>query len=426
VRAKYWILIAIALGFESVDAAPQWQVLPGAPVAIRIDDLHFIDANNGWVGTGEGRIYHTSDGGVSWALQHDDPDLYFRCIRFADAQRGFAGTLTSSAILYHTVNGGGDWTPVSGLPELQPNAVCGISIATPQVIYCVGSYSGPARILKSADGGSTWSSTDLAPLATTLVDVYFRGATEGFAVGSIGVFYAGSRSVVLHTTDGGTTWQQLYVGSRLGEWGWKISFPTPTVGFVSLERFQGPMFILKTQDGGSTWSELPFEDYNEQGIGFATPEVGWIGGADNPTFGTTDGGATWEQTRWGDYINRFQFLSPTLGYATGVSVYRYAETSVATPDASPRQHRALAAPNPFGSRTTIRFSLPSPERVQIFIADPSGRVVRRLENGRREAGSHVVEWDGKDDSGASTPPGIYLYVLHAGTQHQMGKVARVR
>lgn len=419
------LVAATLAGVAVARATPMWQALPAAPTSIRMDGLSFVDANHGWVGSAEGWIYRTTDGGASWTLQLNSPTNYIRCVEFADMQNGWAGTLNSGAILYHTSNGGDTWTPVPNLPDLKPNAVCGIWVASPRVIYCVGSYSGPARMLKSADGGLTWTSKDLAPLAGTLVDVYFRNDSVGFAVGGVGAFGDTTRSVVLQTTNGGATWTQRYVGNRLGEWGWKISFPTPTIGYVSLERNQGPMFLLKTIDGGSTWSELPFEDYNEQGIGFATPDIGWIGGYSNPTFGTTDGGATWNPTPWGDYIDRFQFVVPTLGYATGVTVYRYQETALAVPGAGTARPRSLAAPNPFVNHTTIRFSLRGPIRVQLFIADPAGRIVRSLEDGPRGAGTHVVEWDGRDDRGTPAPAGIYLYVLHAGDQHEMGKLVRV-
>jgi len=426
VRTTWWLSLTTALCFGSAAAAPQWQALPAAPVAVRIDDLHFLDASHGWVCTGDGRIYRTTDAGESWELQHDDPSLYFRCIRFADAQRGWAGTLSSNALMFQTVDGGAHWTQVTSLPFLLPNALCGMSVPSAQVMYGVGSYSGPARMIKTTNGGATWSSKDLAPLASTLVDVYFKSVDEGFAVGSVGDFPTQNSAVVLHTTDGGTTWQQRYVGSRLGEWGWKISFPTPSVGYVSLERLQGPMFFLKTEDAGLTWAELPFPDANEQGIGFATPDVGWVGGADNPTYGTTDGGATWDVTPWGEYLNRFQFLTPTLGYGSGVTVYRYAEGPVAVVAPPKPRPRALAAPNPFGSVTTIRYALERAEQVQLLIADPSGRIVRTLEHGTRGAGSYLVKWDGKTDRGADAPAGIYLYVLHAGDRHEMGKLVRVR
>jgi photosystem II stability/assembly factor-like uncharacterized protein len=427
VRTISWCLLAFLVGAASVDAAPQWQALPGAPMAIRIDDLHFLDASHGWVATGDGGIYRTTNGGASWDLQLEDQAVYFRCIRFADSQRGFAGTLNSAELMYRTTNGGLNWTLATNIPEPTPNALCGMSIGSSQVIYGVGSYSGPARMIKSTDGGATWTSKDLAPLANTLVDVYFTSATNGLAVGSIGSFPYQSRAVVLQTADGGNTWQQRYLGNRLEEWGWKISFPTPTMGYVSLERLNsGPMFLLKTQDGGATWAELPFVDENEQGVGFATTTIGWIGGANNPTYGTVDGGTTWTPTPWGDYLNRFQFLSPNLGYGSGVTIYKYSDALVSVGDGPKPKLEPLAAPNPFASRTTINFSLETAEQVRLFVADPAGRLVRTLEDGVLDAGPHVVTWDGRNDRGVEAPAGIYLYVLHAGARHDMGKLVRVR
>ena len=83
-------------------------------------------------------------------------------------------------------------------------------------------------------------------------------------------------------------------------------------------------------------------------------------------------------------------------------------------------------PNPFGPRTTIEFVLPRASRVRLLIADPAGRVVRMLEDRERSAGPHRIEWDGRTDSGTPAPAGVYLYVLDAGEQHEMGKLVRVR
>jgi len=245
-------------------------------------------------------------------------------------------------------------------------------------------------------------------------------------VGGRGEFPFTVRSVVLHTTDGGATWHERFFGSRLHEWGWKISFPHPDTGYVSLERASPPMFVLKTVNRGLSWTELPFEDYNEQGIGFATPRVGWVGGGDNPTFGTVDGGLTWTVTPWGESVDRIQFLSPTLGYASGAAVYKYSEGNLDTEPSPPPRASLVATPNPFTPRTTIHYTLAQATEVKLFIADPAGRVVRVLTRERQPAGRHRVEWDGRGDDGRELPSGIYLYALNAGTHHEMGKLIRVR
>jgi len=138
------LLILLATGAGS---APSWYALPGAPVTSRIDDLHFIDPQTGWIATGDGAIYRTDDGGASWSPQFSDAGHYFRCIRFADSLHGFAGTLTSSNVLYRTTNGGTNWEPVTNLPVPRPNALCGLSAPSSQVVYGVGSYSGPPRVI---------------------------------------------------------------------------------------------------------------------------------------------------------------------------------------------------------------------------------------------------------------------------------------
>src|SRR5262245_2975822 len=224
VLASSW---CIGLTAAPAGAEPRWRALAGAPTSIRFDDLCFLDEAHGWVCDGEGQVFRTQDGGASWDMLRNNPNAYLRAIRFADTQHGWIGALFTDTLLYQTTNGGALWTGVVNIPEPRPNAICGLSIASPQVIYGVGSYAGPARVIKTVDGGATWTSQDLDPLASTLIDVYFRSPDQGFAVGSVGQFPNANRAVVLYTSDGGITWQQRFLGSRFGEWGWKISFITP-------------------------------------------------------------------------------------------------------------------------------------------------------------------------------------------------------
>jgi hypothetical protein len=72
-------------------------------------------------------------------------------------------------------------------------------------------------------------------------------------------------------------------------------------------------------------------------------------------------------------------------------------------------------PNPFSSRTTIRFDLPIETSVRLVIFDAQGRVVRRLVNGRVPAGFQSVEWDKRDNGGRQVGSGVYLYRIQAGS-----------
>jgi hypothetical protein len=74
---------------------------------------------------------------------------------------------------------------------------------------------------------------------------------------------------------------------------------------------------------------------------------------------------------------------------------------------------AQNVPNPFGPSTTIQFALAQPGWVSLGVYDVSGRPVRILVEGRREARHYSVSWDGRDDEGNAVAPGIYLYKLEA-------------
>jgi len=71
-------------------------------------------------------------------------------------------------------------------------------------------------------------------------------------------------------------------------------------------------------------------------------------------------------------------------------------------------------PNPFNPKTTIRFSLPETAQAELSVYDVEGRLVRALQAGRLEAGTHAIDWDGRDEAGREAAAGVYLYRLTAG------------
>jgi hypothetical protein len=67
-----------------------------------------------------------------------------------------------------------------------------------------------------------------------------------------------------------------------------------------------------------------------------------------------------------------------------------------------------AAPNPTTTGTTFRLASPLAGEQSLLVQNIAGRVVRRLDAGGFAAGARAVTWDGRDDRGASVPPGVYL------------------
>jgi hypothetical protein len=71
-------------------------------------------------------------------------------------------------------------------------------------------------------------------------------------------------------------------------------------------------------------------------------------------------------------------------------------------------------PNPFGAGgTAIAFELAKQGRARMTIYDVAGRRVRTIFDGALGPGRHIQWWDGRDDRGAMTAPGVYFYRLQA-------------
>jgi len=66
-------------------------------------------------------------------------------------------------------------------------------------------------------------------------------------------------------------------------------------------------------------------------------------------------------------------------------------------------------PNPFNPTTTISFEMTREGLITIDVYNSKGQKIRSLVNGVRNAGGHMVVWDGHDDSGIAVSSGIYFY-----------------
>ena len=406
-----------------------------APVASsRTDDIWFIDPSTGWAVNSNGQILKTFDGGATWVEQFRST-AYLRCVGFANASRGWVGTLSGSQRLYHTRDGGRSWALVTNIPAVAPSAICGLSVVNESVIYASGTNfpDQPPRMMKSIDGGEIWTGWDMSQHATLLVDTFFATPDRGWVVGGKATVPNPTRDdvkpVVLFTDDGGRTWTNRVASMSddfpFGEWGWKIQFLDERTGFVSLENLTAAA-ILKTTDGGLSWVRKAVEDpqgnANLEGIGFLDDQQGWVGGWGTEDFTggfsseTQDGGSTWQNANHiGRFINRFRFFGTpvTIGYASGRTVFKYSREPVPVPGPTLQALERTDEPRWIegSERIEIVYDVPADARaVAIDIWDRFGRYVRKLrDDGHPPAGRTAVAWDLASDAGTPAPPGIYIY-----------------
>ena len=83
-------------------------------------------------------------------------------------------------------------------------------------------------------------------------------------------------------------------------------------------------------------------------------------------------------------------------------------------------------PNPFNPSTVIGYRLEEAGEVRLSIYNLLGQHVANLVTARQAAGSHQVEWNGRDEYGRPVPSGIYFYRLTTGEFAQTRRMLLLR
>ena len=83
-------------------------------------------------------------------------------------------------------------------------------------------------------------------------------------------------------------------------------------------------------------------------------------------------------------------------------------------------------PNPFNPSTSIPFTMTMTGHVTLSIYDVHGTHVATLLDERRDAGEHIAQWNGRTDSGAIAPTGVYFARLQAGGAEESRKIVLLK
>ncbi len=360
---------------------PEWSQFPSQPGSTdRSDDIFFISETVGWAikrGAAGNYIYKTTDGGESWITQFNQPSAstHFRALGFVNDTRGWVGNLGQGSFssasdttpLYETFDGGTTWTAVPGLPS-NIIGICAIHVLDNNTIFAGGRVRGPGdgndpsnftNLLKSTDQGATWQvinvndgSVGAGQGLNGIMDVYFHDANNGFLIGMEDVPYTSGggtyRGRIIRTTDGGATWSPVVTSDVTGTYFWKISFPSPGIGYASLQQNNAYSTVIyyKSTDGGLSWvrDDIPLSSLSPQpssffvqGIGCVDDNTCWIGGSGNTSTNyieTTDGGNTWTNVTYSDTrrMNKFRFLNSNFGVSCGARLHVYRAPQTASGD----------------------------------------------------------------------------------------------
>lgn len=86
-------------------------------------------------------------------------------------------------------------------------------------------------------------------------------------------------------------------------------------------------------------------------------------------------------------------------------------------------------PNPFKERTTIKYCIAYKTRVQITVYDSEGKMIEKLVDEEKEAGTYEVEFNVAQSAAADSPAILretYFYRLEAGEYKNEKKMSLLK
>jgi photosystem II stability/assembly factor-like uncharacterized protein len=409
-------------------AYPQtgWKICTSPSFQNRVDDIFMLDTQTGYAVCGDGKIVKTTDGDT-WTTLTQTANTYYRSVEFINTKKGFVGgfpqgsnTTTNINILRKTIDGGITWTDLS--PLLHPRArkgICGLAIPDSNTIYGCGNwYQDSGYIIKSVDGGNTWSFIDMQPYASSIIDMYFINKDTGFATGRGPLPLR--TGIILYTTNGGQSWTYKFQNTTASQYCWKIQRLTDKLYFASLEDMLNVKpSILRSTDGGMNWTiqQVANNKYNIEGIGFIDALNGWTGGDANFSFKSTNGGVTWDTVQICPFMNRVFKVNDTTLFATGDRIWKYKGDAIIPVLPSARYALVRCSPNPVHDNLKIDISLLRNTHVLLIVLDNSGKQINVIDNSDKQQGDYQYHFNPK-----YLPAGIYYIVIKTHEDKQVSKI----
>jgi len=291
--SKVFWLVVLALG--NFPAQAGWDLFPVPQTASldTIQDLSFVDSNEGWalVDASSGyRILHTTNGGKDWT-EVCTGDIGIGTYRGPFARIHFLNPTTGwllpcgnfgNEVLLRTDDGGLTFNEAEH-PFGEAHAVCFLD---EQTLYLAGEEGiGGATegiVAVSNDGGSVWE-VKSTPLGFDVNDIFFLDPMHGWVIGDFGT--------LIFTHDGGETWGIGKTGTLANLH--CVRFADPTHGWV----VGSEGALLATHDGGATWyQQAGVPDFDLMDLEVFSPTQALAVGRKSLSgiiLGTTNAGATW-------------------------------------------------------------------------------------------------------------------------------------
>ena len=255
--------------FKTSDGGASWIRVGSEPIPESSGLLSLtIDSAGTVYAVGCPGVFKSMDGGASWSAINLRVDTFHGCLQSLAIDSQNPGTLYAGGPgIFKTTDSGSSWTQVNSSYGI---SVLAIDPQNPETIYALGataptSFDVPAGLLRSTDGGASWSS-GAAPRFRTGQSLYIFALAVDPQIS--GTLYAGGQGQdqIFKSTDGGASWSDASFGlppAPLPAAGYDLVFSlaispqNPAVIYALIVQMgaNGPGFFLATSaDGAANWT----------------------------------------------------------------------------------------------------------------------------------------------------------------------------
>ncbi len=367
----------------------------------------------------------------------------------------YAGSLTSTSMLYKTTNQGMNWVSLTGG---NGQTIFGIAVDSSGNIFAANFSAG---LLKSTNAGLNWTTMPTGSFGSSSLNAVACGKNGHVYVGTNGAgFY--------RSTDNGSTFTPssltgvqvitiavnkynsaiVYAGVtsttagpngfyRSTDYGQNFSSNlNPNKNIYGIHQTSSTdIFTVSTTTGG------PFDMSTNAGLNWVTVTTGYVargitqGDLISHIYISGNGGVFYSTNGGQNFANDFITSSATPILKSGNYLYTGLSGSSNggvwvrtfplgiqnTGEIADKFSLSQNYPNPFNPVTSIKFQIPAAGFVELKIFDVLGREISTPVNEELNPGTYEIEWDA-----SAYPSGVYYYKLTAGDYIQTKKMVLIK
>lgn len=373
--------------FKSEDAGNTWDTLAvGVDVREIVIDpqdpqnqyaalgFAYFDRPGVLKSTDEGETWYWADSGIRLDGVTNVGTIIIDPLHPDTLYAGTGGLFGGS--VYKSVDGGLSWEDIGR--DISGESMTALAIEyndkDTAVVYVGTTWLG--NVYKSVGGTQDWMLTGLRNVGSV--------RSLAFDVNEASLLYAGAEDpskgyayVVYRSADAGTSWTVLGTGLP-GSLIHDIVFRPGRPGEIYVSTYDG---VYRSLDSGSNWEAM-----ND---GLENTRI-------NDLFLTASGETLFCGTEEGLYRVALGGLGVGNGGQEAIPVSFELKQNY---------------PNPFNKQTTVWFSVPTSEYLELAIFDLQGRKVLTIVEGERVKGTYSMNWNGTNNQGHPVPSGIYILRL---------------